>query len=101
VRTPPIRSTFHEWLVTNGLGGYASGSISGALTRRFHGLLVAALPVPLGRPEFLLSGSPDEVCTKIEALAAAGVQQIQFNFLDCPGTESIELFLNEILPRFR
>ncbi|HJQ71740.1 MAG TPA: amylo-alpha-1,6-glucosidase [Blastocatellia bacterium] len=38
-----------EWLVTNGLGGYASGTISGVLTRRFHGLLVAALPSPLGR----------------------------------------------------
>jgi predicted glycogen debranching enzyme len=38
-----------EWLVTNGLGGYASGTISGACTRRYHGLLIAALPVPLGR----------------------------------------------------
>ena len=38
-----------EWLVTNGLGGYASGTISGTLTRRFHGMLVAALPSPLGR----------------------------------------------------
>jgi predicted glycogen debranching enzyme len=38
-----------EWLVTNGLGGYASGTISGACTRRFHGLLIAALPAPLGR----------------------------------------------------
>ncbi len=38
-----------EWLVTNGRGGYASGSISGVATRRFHGLLVAALPAPLGR----------------------------------------------------
>src|SRR5678815_963099 len=38
-----------EWLVTNGLGGYASGTLGGALTRRFHGLLIAALPSPLGR----------------------------------------------------
>jgi predicted glycogen debranching enzyme len=38
-----------EWLVTNGLGGYASGTISGAATRRYHGLLIAAHPVPLGR----------------------------------------------------
>jgi len=38
-----------EWLVTNGLGGYASGTISGAVTRRYHGLLIAALPAPLGR----------------------------------------------------
>ena len=37
-----------EWLVTNGLGGYASGTVAGLLTRRYHGLLVAALPPPHG-----------------------------------------------------
>jgi glycogen debranching enzyme len=38
-----------EWLVTNGLGGYASGTVGGEPTRRFHGLLIAALPPPRGR----------------------------------------------------
>ena len=38
-----------EWLVTNGLGGYASGTVAGVVTRRYHGLLVASLPAPLGR----------------------------------------------------
>jgi predicted glycogen debranching enzyme len=38
-----------EWLVTNGLGGYASGTIGGIPTRRYHGLLIAALPNPAGR----------------------------------------------------
>jgi predicted glycogen debranching enzyme len=38
-----------EWLVTNGLGGYAAGTIAGALTRRYHGLLIAALEPPLKR----------------------------------------------------
>jgi predicted glycogen debranching enzyme len=38
-----------EWLVTNGLGGYASATISGDITRRYHGFLIAALPPPLGR----------------------------------------------------
>ena len=38
-----------EWLVTNGLGGYASGTVAGVVTRRYHGLLVAALGAPLGR----------------------------------------------------
>jgi len=38
-----------EWLVTNGLGGYSSGTVSGAITRRYHGLLIASLPAPLGR----------------------------------------------------
>ncbi len=38
-----------EWLLANGLGGYASGTISGMVSRRYHGLLIAALPAPLGR----------------------------------------------------
>ena len=38
-----------EWLCTNGIGGFASGTIAGLLSRRYHGLLVAALQPPLGR----------------------------------------------------
>jgi predicted glycogen debranching enzyme len=42
-----------EWIVTNGLGGYASGSLAGVATRRYHGYLIAALPAPLGRTMML------------------------------------------------
>jgi predicted glycogen debranching enzyme len=45
--------TSREWLVTNGLGGYASGTVAGALTRRYHALLVSALPTPFGRTVML------------------------------------------------
>jgi predicted glycogen debranching enzyme len=38
-----------EWLITNGLGGFASATITGEITRRYHGLLIAALPPPHGR----------------------------------------------------
>lgn len=38
-----------EWLVTNGIGGYSSGTIIGVMTRKYHGLLVSALPPPFGR----------------------------------------------------
>jgi predicted glycogen debranching enzyme len=48
---PEVNS--REWLVTNGLGGYASGTVSGIITRRFHGVLVAALPSPHGRTMML------------------------------------------------
>jgi predicted glycogen debranching enzyme len=41
--------TAREWLVTNGIGGFASGTVSGVATRRYHGLLVAALSPPRGR----------------------------------------------------
>jgi predicted glycogen debranching enzyme len=43
----------HEWLVTNALGGYASGTIAGVASRRYHSLLIAALPAPLGRQVML------------------------------------------------
>jgi len=60
-----------EWLVTNGLGSYASGTVAGLLTRRYHGLLVAALKPPLGRT--LLVTKLDESLTydgRAYALAA-------------------------------
>src|SRR2546426_8822433 len=38
-----------EWLCTNGIGGFASGTVAGLLTRRYHGLLAAALAPPVGR----------------------------------------------------
>ncbi len=47
-----------EWIVTNGLGGYASGSVLGATTRSYHGLLVAALRPPVER--FVLVTKTDE-----------------------------------------
>jgi len=48
-----------EWLVTNGVGGFASGTIAGSATRRYHGLLFAALQRPVGRT--LLVGGVDEI----------------------------------------
>ena len=50
-----------EWLVTNGIGGFASGTIATAMTRRYHGLLVAALQPPVGRTH-LVAGF-DETAT--------------------------------------
>jgi predicted glycogen debranching enzyme len=43
-----------EWLVTNGIGGYACGTLGGVLARRYHGLLVAALKPPVGRTLMLV-----------------------------------------------
>lgn len=42
-------SVRREWLVTNGIGGFASGTVAGMNTRRYHGILFAALKPPLGR----------------------------------------------------
>ena len=38
-----------EWLETNGLGGFASSTVAGLNTRRYHGLLTAATKPPVGR----------------------------------------------------
>ena len=44
-----------EWLIGNGLGGYATGTLAGVCTRRYHGLLVAALPMVSWMPYSRLS----------------------------------------------
>ncbi|MHB8157166.1 MAG: glycogen debranching enzyme N-terminal domain-containing protein, partial [Desulfocucumaceae bacterium] len=49
-----------EWLTTNGLGGYASSTVIGANTRKYHGLLVASLMPPVKR--FLFLSKIDEKC---------------------------------------
>jgi predicted glycogen debranching enzyme len=49
-----------EWLLTNGLGGYASGTVIGCPTRRYHGLLVASRRPPLERV-VLLANTLDQV----------------------------------------
>jgi predicted glycogen debranching enzyme len=54
----PLRH--REWLVTNGLGGYASGTLLGIPTRRYHGLFVPNLPAPRGRT-MLVPRLDDEV----------------------------------------
>ncbi|NJL48193.1 MAG: glycogen debranching protein [Leptolyngbyaceae cyanobacterium SM2_5_2] len=59
-----------EWLVTNGIGGYASGTVAGLLTRRYHGLLVAALNPPLGRTLLL---------TKLEERVSTGGQTYELS----------------------
>jgi predicted glycogen debranching enzyme len=77
-----------EWIVTNGLGGYASGTISGAITRRYHGLLIAALPAPLGRivmwshaSEFLRFGPKDVVSLGGEERACGKIDLHGADFL--------------------
>jgi predicted glycogen debranching enzyme len=72
-----------EWLVTNALGGYASGSIGGACTRRFHGQLIAALPAPAGRVMMLnhieeTLSLPDGKCLRLSGDEHGGERAIAF-----------------------
>ncbi len=48
-----------EWLCTNGLGGYAMGSVAGSLERSYHGLLIEAANPPLGRTLRLAKLDPE------------------------------------------
>lgn len=66
----------HEWLVTNGLGSYATGTLSGVPTRRFHSFLTVAHPDPLGRYAMLnqlseLVRFPDGSVQKIGGIESA------------------------------
>src|ERR671927_786820 len=90
-----------EWLVTNGLGGFASGTVARVPTRRYHGLLVAALPTPLGRTLMFNHLSewlrlPSGVRHQIGGQEHAGGQ------LEWPGAKHLREFrLEEGLPVWR
>jgi predicted glycogen debranching enzyme len=64
----------HEWLVTNGLGGFASATVSGEIARRYHGFLIAALPAPLGRVVLLndLDGEIERADGSVAKIRDAG-----------------------------
>jgi predicted glycogen debranching enzyme len=64
-----------EWLVTNGLGGYASGTVTGAITRRYHGLLIAALPNPLGRM-MMLNGLSERLRFPDRTVVYTGAEEL-------------------------
>jgi predicted glycogen debranching enzyme len=72
-RLPVDTLLAREWLVSNGLGGYASGTVCGVPTRRFHGLLIAALPAPLGRT-MTLNHLGEELVTSDGAVHALGAE---------------------------
>jgi predicted glycogen debranching enzyme len=82
-----------EWLVTNGLGGYASGTIAGTLTRRYHGLLVAALEPPLART--LLVAKVDETATYRGDSYALATNRWRDEYISPRGFELIERFYLE------
>jgi predicted glycogen debranching enzyme len=82
-----------EWLVTNGLGGYAAGSISGARTRRYHGLLVAALKPPVERT--VLVAKLDVTARYRGEAFALGSNEYADGTVDPRGFELLESFALE------
>jgi predicted glycogen debranching enzyme len=79
-----------EWIVTNGVGGFASGTIAGCATRRYHGLLIAALQPPVGRTQ-LVSGL-DEVVRYAGGEYSLATHQWAGQVVDPKGFLNIESF---------
>ncbi|GAC1426021.1 MAG: amylo-alpha-1,6-glucosidase [Ktedonobacteraceae bacterium] len=79
----------HEWLVTNGIGGYASGSISGATTRCYHGLLVASLHPPVQRT-VMVTKVDEEIVLPDGRTFSLGVNEYQGGVIDPRGNVHLE-----------
>jgi predicted glycogen debranching enzyme len=91
-------ATQHEWLETNGLGGWASSSVLGANTRRYHGLLVAAVVPPADRRVLL---------SKLDETIITGEKRVElscnlfFNNVIAPaGNQYLESFSRELFPQW-
>jgi predicted glycogen debranching enzyme len=83
-------SSRKEWLETNGLGGFASGTVSGIHTRRYHGLLTAALDPPARRMLLV---------AKLEDTIVVGDRRVELSANRYPGTVHPQGF--EYLHQFR
>jgi predicted glycogen debranching enzyme len=97
----PVLLLIREWLVTNGLGGYASASVSGACTRRYHGLLIAALPAPLGRM-VMLSHFAEEIALPDETVVDFSGEDLTEEHIRLPSAQFLTEFRLEAgLPVWR
>jgi predicted glycogen debranching enzyme len=90
-----VTLTEREWLVTNGLGGYASGTIGGAATRRYHGLLIAAHPAPLGRIMLLNHLTEEFQCPDQSLFPVGGYERVG-GMLEVHGVETLDEFRLEM-----
>ncbi len=97
-----IVSDFHrsqslEWLETNGLGGYSSGTVSGAHSRRYHGLLIAATQPPVGRVNLL--SKVDETIVSANEKYELGSNQYP-GVLHPQGFQFLKGFERDLFPEF-
>jgi predicted glycogen debranching enzyme len=86
-----------EWIETNGLGGYASGTVSGAHSRRYHGLLVAATQPPVGRMNVL--SKLDEAIIVDETRYELGTNQYP-GLIHPQGYKFLKTFERDLFPEF-
>jgi len=91
-------ATRHEWIETNGLGGWASSSIIGANTRRYHGLLVASLTPPTKR--FVLLSKLDETIITADGRYELGANLYDSNTDHPGGQQYLQSFTKELFPQW-
>src|SRR5436190_18086332 len=97
----PVLLLTREWLVTNGLGGYASASVAGACTRRYHGLLISALPAALGRM-VMLSHFSEEIVLPDESTVDFSSEELSEDHVNHHSAEFLREFRLEAgLPVWR
>ena len=89
-----------EWLVTDGLGGFAMGTVGGLRTRRYHGLLVVATEAPIGRRLGLAALDP--VLIVGDRRTRLGTHEWSGGAVDPAGHRLLDRFdLDDGVPRWR
>jgi len=91
-------ATQYEWLETNGLGGWSSSSIIGAHTRRYHGLLTAAIVPPAER--MVLLSKLDETIVTGDKRIELGVNLYPENTIHPNGHHYLKSFTKEFFPEW-
>ncbi len=89
-RGPKAVDSLAEWLEADGLGGYASGTVAGVRTRRYHAVLLAAVNPPTGR--LVLVNGFDATVESPEGVRALSSQYYEPGILSPDGAENIEAF---------
>jgi len=95
----PIVDSNAEWLEADGLGGFASGTVSGVRTRRYHALLLTATMPPAGR--MVLANGFDAWVEMPSGTFAISSQRYAPDVLHPNGASLIESFEHEPWPRWR
>jgi len=98
VFTQPEKAFTYEWLETNGLGGWAGSTITGAHTRRYHGLLVAATHPPAER--MLLLSKLEEVIILNDQRIELGTSIYQGDVIHPQGYQYIQCFTKALFPQW-
>lgn len=90
----------HEWLVTNGMGGYAAASIVGAATRSYHGLLIASLHPPVERV-VMVKKCDEEITFPDGHILKLGVNEYEGGTIDPEGFQYLtSVEIEGDIPRF-